>query len=272
MDKSYSLAYLTACHVDAVTALRIAADLGYRHVGLRPVPNGSGGAFQPLIDEPALLREVLAVQRDRGVTVFDLEIVRIGANFDPQAWRPLMELGQTLGARAVLVAADDREPARLADHYARLCELMRPYGLTADLEFMPWTAVRTAREAIAVIKAAGVPANAGILVDALHVGRSDTTLADIRAIPRDWLHYAQVCDATTRPDHDGPFTVDELIHTARAERLLPGEGEIDLGGLFSALPADLPVSVEIVNLARMAERGDAGWAADCLAASRALLD
>ena len=64
------------------------------------------------------------------------------------------------------------------------------------------------------------------------------TLADIRAIPRDWLHYAQVCDATTRPDHDGPFTVDELIHTARAERLLPGEGEIDLGGLFAALPAD----------------------------------
>lgn len=271
MDKVYSLAYLTACHVDAVTALRIAAELGYRHVGLRPLPNGSGGAFQPLIGEPAILREVLARQRDSGVTVFDLEIVRIGAQFDPAAFRPLMEVGQALGARAVLIAADDPEPSRLADHYGRLCELMHPYGLTADLEFMPWTAVRTARQAIAVIEAAGAPANAGILVDALHVGRSETTLADLRAIPRDWLHYAQICDATIRPDHDGPFTLDELIRTARAERLLPGEGEIDLKGLFAALPADLPISVEIVHLERMADRGNAGWAADCLAASRALL-
>jgi len=271
MERTYSLAYLTACHSDAIAAIRIAAELGYRHVGLRPLPNGPGAVKQDLIDAPAILREVLALQRATGVTVFDLEIVRIGADFDPAPCLPLFEVGQALGARAVLVASDDPDPARLADSYAALCDRMRPFGLTADLEFMPWTAVRNAREALAVIDAAGRPANAGILVDALHFGRSDTTLDDIRALPRELLHYAQVCDATTRTQHGRDFTDDELIRTARCERLLPGEGGIDLAGLFAALPDDLPLSVEIVHLARMERVGDAAWAEACMAASRRLL-
>ena len=272
MQRVYSMAYLTACHGTAAQAIRIAAGHGYRHVGLRLAPNGAGGAVQALVGEPALLREVQALQRDTGVTTYDLEIVRIGEAFDARAFLPLFETGAALGARAVLVAADDPDPARLAAGYARLCEAMQPYGLTADLEFMPWTAVRNARDALAVVRAAGMPANAGILVDALHFGRSDTTLDDIRAIPPALLHYAQICDASTRAQHGRDFTTEELIHTARCARLLPGEGGIDLAGLFEALPATLPVSVEIVDLARMQAQGDDAWAGACLAASRRLLD
>ena len=51
-------------------------------------------------------------------------------------------------------------------------------------------------------------------------------------------------------------------------RLLPGEGNIDLQGLFAALPADLPVSVEVVNLEREKTANPQAWAALCLAASR----
>ena len=76
-----------------------------------------------------------------------------------------------------------------------LCEAMRPYGLTANLEFMPWTAVPHAQSALRIVTNAGMPSNAGILVDALHFGRSTTSLDDIRAIPRQLLHYAQICDA-----------------------------------------------------------------------------
>ena len=272
MERIYSLAYLTAPHGTAIDALRIAAETGYQHVGLRPAPNGAGGDCQALIGEPGRIDEVNALQAETGVGTFDLEIVRIAKDFSAAAYRGLMETGQAIGARAVLVAADDPEPARLADSYGRLCEAMLPYGLSADLEFMPWTAVRNAREALAVVRAAGEPANAGILIDALHFGRSDTSLDDIRAIPRRLLHYAQICDALSRPAHGGTFTNDELIHTARCERLLPGEGDIDLRGLFAALPADLPISVEIVNLERMRAVGDARWAADCLAATRALIE
>jgi sugar phosphate isomerase/epimerase len=139
--------------------------------------------------------------------------------------------------------------------------------LTADLEFMPWTAVKDAKSAIRVIERAGRPSNAGLLVDALHFGRSTTTLSDIAAIPREWLHYAQMCDAQAGLN----FTHDELIHTARQERLLPGEGNIDLKGLFATLPQDLPVSVEIVNLERSAPIGDLAWAKLALEASKQVL-
>jgi sugar phosphate isomerase/epimerase len=144
---------------------------------------------------------------------------------------------------------------------------MAPFGLTADLEFMPWTAVPDARSALALVKAAGSPDNAGILVDALHFGRSHSTLDDIRAIPRSLLHYAQICDGEAGIH----FSHEQLIHTARCERLLPGEGNIDLQGLFAALPPDLPVSVEVVNLPREASIPAQPWAGQCLAASRRVL-
>ena len=139
--------------------------------------------------------------------------------------------------------------------------------MTADLEFMPWTAVPDARAACRVIEQAGRPANAGVLVDALHVGRSHTTLEDLRAIPRAWLHYAQICDG----EAGTAFSTEQLIHTARCERLLPGEGTIDLQGLFGALPSDLPVSVEVIHLERERQADPLRWAQACLAASRPYL-
>lgn len=265
--RTYSLAYLTANASTVPQAIRIAAELGYAYVGLRVQPNGPGAPYQTLIGDAAVLRETQALMRDTGVGVYDLEIIRIGEQFNPADHLALMEIGQTLGAKAVLIAADDTHESRLADNYARLCDVMRGYGLTADLEFMPWTAVKDATSAMRVIDLAGRPSNAGVLVDALHFGRSHTSLADIAAIPRELLHYAQMCDATAGVN----FTTEELIHTARQERLLPGEGTIDVAGLFACLPQDLPVSVEIVNLERSTPMGDKAWAKLSLAACQKLL-
>jgi sugar phosphate isomerase/epimerase len=262
--RDYSLAYLTVNQSSVAEAFAIAAQWGYGHVGLRLLPNGPGAPHQAFIEDPVARREALAARRDLPVAVFDLEIVRIGAEFDPRRYEPLFEAGAALGARAVLVAGDDDNPARLASHFAALCDCMRPYGLTADLEFMPWTAVRHAREALAIVNAAGTPANAGILVDALHVGRSQTRLEDIASLPRALLHYAQWCDA----EPGTHFSTEALIHTAREERLPPGEGGIDLTGLARALPADLPISVEVPHMRRQREMGDAAWARLCLEATR----
>jgi sugar phosphate isomerase/epimerase len=264
MPRIFSLAYLTSCHCTPAQALRIAADNGYPYVGLRLLPNAPGAPQQSLIDQPEALRETLAVQRDTGVGVFDLEIIRIGEHFDPATYLPLLEAGAALKAKAVLVAGDDANEARLAEGYARLCEVMRPYGMTADLEFMPWTAVPHANAALRIINAAGRPGNAGILVDALHFGRSHTTLDDLSALPRELLHYAQICDAEAGTQ----FSTEAMIHTARCERLQPGEGNIDLHGLFDALPGDLPISVEVVHLNRMAQTSPTAWARQCLAMSR----
>lgn len=267
MGRIYSLAYLTSHRCTPVEAVRIAAAQGYAFVGLRLWPNAPGAPQQHLLGQPAAQRETLAALRDTGVGVFDLEIIRIDADFDPQRWTALYDIGAALGARAILVAGDDRDEARLTQNYARLCEAMQPFGLTADLEFMPWTAVPNAQAALRIVRNAGAPANAGILVDAIHFGRSATTLDDIRAIPRRLLHYAQICDCAAGTD----FTTEQMIHTARAERLLPGAGTVDLQGLFAVLPADLPISVEVINLALEQGLTPQDWAAKCRAASEQIL-
>jgi len=264
MSRIYSLAYLSSHRCTPAEAIRVAAQTGYQFVGLRLWPNAPGAPQQHLLGQPQALREALAAQQGTGVGVFDLEIIRINETFDPHTWDALYDVGAQLQAKAILVAGDDPDEARLTANYARLCEVMQPYGMTADLEFMPWTEVKDAKAALRIVQNAGMPSNAGILVDALHFGRSTTTLNDIRAIPRQLLHYAQICDAEAGTH----FTTEQMVHTARCERLLPGDGNIDLRGLFAALPADLPVSVEVVNFGREANTPPPEWAAECLTASR----
>ena len=42
-----------------------------------------------------------------------------------------------------------------------------------------------------------------------------------------------------------PETTEEMMHAARSERMFPGEGGIDLVSLTRAMPADIPVSIEV---------------------------
>ena len=44
-----------------------------------------------------------------------------------------------------------------------------------------------------------------------------------------------------------PIAIADMIHTARHERLLPGEGALDLIAMLRAMPPDIPVAIEIPN-------------------------
>jgi sugar phosphate isomerase/epimerase len=262
----FSLAHLTLLDLPPAELIAVAARTGYQKVGLRFSASNPGGTAYPLMRDARALADTLARIRDTGVGVFDLEIIRIGAGFRASDYLPFFEVGARLGAKAMLVAGDDADEARLTASFAALCEASAPFGLSADLEFMPWTKVPDARTAMRIVTSAAQP-NGGVLVDALHFARSATSLADIAGIPRHRLHYTQICDAPP----EIPATAEGLIHTARCERLLPGEGGIDLAGLFKTLPKDLPVSVEIPNENRAPVLGAEEWARQALIASTSTL-
>ena len=267
-QRTYSLAYLSSHRCTPPEAVRVAAANGYPFVGLRLWPNAPGAPQQFLIDKPEVLKETQAAIADTGVGIFDVEIIRIGETFDPHTWDALYDACAALKAKAILVAGDDPDEARLTANYARLCEVMAPYGLTADLEFMPWTEVKDAKSALRIVQNAGTPANAGILVDALHFDRSDSRFEDLQRIPTQWLNYAQICDGPALR----PNTRDGLIQAARGERLLPGEGDIDLARIWRSLPATVPVSVEIPHDRRVAQVGVEAWARQALAAAKAIIE
>ena len=51
----------------------------------------------------------------------------------------------------------------------------------------------------------------------------------------------QLCDAPA----ERPTDTETLLHQARAERLMPGDGGLDLRGILRAVPPDLVLSLEI---------------------------
>lgn len=239
MNIQYSLAYLTVKDAAPDEAVRIAAEAGYQKVGLRLLPAGSESAF-PIMTDQALQRRVLNALAETGVGLADIEIARINDAYSNERFRSFLELGAKLGAAHVLVAGDDTERTRLIDNYGRFCELAAEYALTADLEPMPWTAVKNVRDAMAVINSVSQP-NSAILIDALHFDRSDSSLEDLRAVPASKINYIQVCDG---PHIESP-TLEQLIFNARDERYLPGDGDIDLKAMLSALPSGKVISIEI---------------------------
>ncbi len=266
MQPSFSLSFLTCLDAPPPAAIRTAAETGYDAVGLRLLPAMPGGIAFRLMDDAPLLRETLDALRDNAMKVFDIEMIRIGADFSPEPYKAFLETSGRLGARAILVAGDDDDEARMVASFAALCEAAAPYGLSADLEFMPQSKVRDAAAALRILSAAAQP-NAAVIVDALHVSRSRSTLDDIAAIPIAWMNYAQICDGPA----EIPQTLGGLNFAARRERLLPGDGAIDLTGLFATLPADLPVAIEIPNEKQAPLLGAREWARRALVASKSVI-
>jgi sugar phosphate isomerase/epimerase len=202
-----------------------------------------------------------------GIEVLDIELARIGPNENPRDLMRFLEAGAELGARHVITQLPDPDRARKIDRFAQLCEMAQPLGLTIDLEFPSWTQTPDLSEATRVLRAADQQ-NAGILVDLLHFARSGSSIADLRELPRHWFHFAHVCDAPSAV----PSTVEGIIHTARFERLFPGEGGIDMDGILSALPSGIPYALEIPRATLVAQVGGKEHARMAIAAARARLD
>ena len=238
--RSLSLAALTMLDVPPPEQVRIAALTGYSHVGLRLLPATPDDPNYDMLGDTPTVRETLAALRDTGIRVSDVEIVRLTPDFSLDALQTFLETAARLEAQQVLVAGNDGEIRRSADNLARLAQAGEAYGLTMNLEPMPWTQMRTLADAQALIAASGQN-NVGILVDAIHFWRAGESLDTLATLAPQQLNYMQLCDAPALI----PTDTQELIYQARSARKVPGEGGLDLHGLMAALPSTLPVSLEV---------------------------
>ncbi|MDR5783425.1 sugar phosphate isomerase/epimerase [Caballeronia sp. LZ065] len=237
--RKLSLSALTVLELTPPQMVECAARAGYDFVGLRLLPATETEVRHEIVAATRLKRETLAALRDTGIGVLDAEILRLKPDTDVAAYEPMLATAAELGARYVLVAGNDPDEARTAARLAALCDLAQPYGLSPSLEPMPWTDAKDIVQGARIVRAAG-RANTGLIVDPLHFDRAGSSTATLADLPREWFGYLQFCDAPA----ERPTDLDTLLYQARAERMMPGEGGLDLTGILRALPEDLPLSIE----------------------------
>jgi sugar phosphate isomerase/epimerase len=262
----YSLAHLTALSLPPPELVRVAARCGYQSVGLRLLQVAPQTPFYPLMSDPAVLRETRSAMAENGITVNDIEFVRITPDMDVAALEPFLATGAELGARWAVASPYDPDLNRLADRFGALCDLAGGYNLGVVLEFFPWTEVRGVADANAIVQAAG-RSNGGILVDTLHFDRCGNVPTDLDGIAASRLPFIHVCDAPA----GRPSTLDGLLHHARAERLPPGQGGIEISGVVDHMPAGIPIALEVPMTALAETAGPEAVTRRVIEAARALL-
>ena len=100
--------------------------------------------------------------------------------------------------------------------------------------------VKNVAQGLHLLEAADRP-NAGLLIDPIHFDRGGNVPSDIAVIPRARLRYMQLCDAPAERPRDH----ETLIFQARSERLMPGDGGLDLKAIVRAMPVDIPIALEV---------------------------
>jgi len=193
--------------------------------------------------------DMRAMLADHGVAVAEIEVLN--------AWRPGVRVGrsapsadevfavaQAVGARSICVVEGPGEPPPIdaaAEAFAALCDRGADLGLLLHFEFWPGSALDLATSA--AIVAAADRANGGLTVDSWHLARTRGGDALLRSLPGARIVALQLCDS---PAVDGPE--DDYMTVTMTQRLVPGDGALDLVGFLREVRAagsDAPPGVEI---------------------------
>jgi sugar phosphate isomerase/epimerase len=216
-----------------VETIKAAAAGGFDAVGLWVEPENWTAATT---------RDAKAALADTGLELLDVEVIWVKPDSDMALHKRSVDIGADLGAKNMLCVSSDPDRGATAAKLAELCHHAEGSGIRVALEFGIFTEVKTIDMALAVLDQVAHPLRA-LLIDPIHVDRSGCTAVQIAAVPPALLPYAQFCDApATRPD---PDDFDSIITDAIDLREQCGAGALPLDAIYKALPADIPLSIEL---------------------------
>lgn len=191
-------------------------------------------------------RETRAALARTGLPVLDVEVIWIKPDSALDDHRKVIDVGAELGAANVLCVSSDSDHGATVDKLAALCRHAEGSGMRVALEFGIFTEVKNLTEALAILDRVAHPSRA-VLVDPIHLDRSGTSVEQVAGLDPALLPYAQFCDARAeRPD---PADFDAVITDAIDLREQCGEGVLPLAAVLEALPANIPLSLELRSAA-----------------------
>lgn len=235
-----SLPHLCMLDASPQELIKAAAATGFQDVALRMYPTKKGESQHPLRIGTPMMSEVEQLLSDTGLQLLDVEAFWLHPDTDPNVFVPTLEAAARLGAQSIQTICGDSDFDRAGDTFARFAELAKPLGLRLELEPMAISPLTSLSKAVEIVERSGT-SNVGILVDTLHLARCNIAVADLKALPANYVNVLQLCDAPLK----APATLEAMFDEARYGRLLPGDGELPLAGYWAALPAHTHVSVEV---------------------------
>jgi sugar phosphate isomerase/epimerase len=235
-----ALGFLSVFALPPVEFVNLAADLGCQHISTivqgQPLVPLDFPSFS--LKDAALRKELLAAMNDRGVSISlgDGFLVLPGA--DMRNFCSDLDVLAELGVPRINVVSLDPDLRSTFDQLAALTELGAQRNIETDVEPVPGLTIGDLPTAVAALEHVGRP-DFRLLIDTMHLVRSGSGAADLLALDPEHIGYAQLNDTTLEP------RIDNYMEEAMYERMVPGEGELPLRDILSALPPDIVIELEV---------------------------
>jgi sugar phosphate isomerase/epimerase len=263
-----AVGFLSVFALPPVEFVNLAADLGCRYIstivqGQPLVPLG----FPPfsLKDDVALRKNLRAAMNDRGVTISLGDGFLVLPGGEMRNFCTDLDVLAELGVPRINVVSLDPDLSRTFDQFAALTELAAQRNIETDVEPVPGLTVGDLPTALAALEYVGRP-DFRLLIDTMHLVRSGSGAADLMALDPEHIGYAQLNDTTLQP------RIENYMEEAMYERMVPGEGELPLRDILSALPPDIVIELEVPRRSlALAGVGPIDRLRPCVEAARRLL-
>lgn len=271
MSDRIAIEFLCVFDLPPVEFVELVGQLGCRMMscGLQPMGGGFNLNHYPawsLRDDASLRREMIRAMRDCGVTISLADGFAIRPDADVAALESDMALMRELGAARINTYCMEADHSRAMDQLEQLADMATAMEMGLILEFVPGLPIGSLNSALAAIDELGSD-NCSLLIDTMHLVRSGSSADDLRQIRPEKIGYAQICDVPLQ--HPSLAYMEEALF----ERQVPGEGELPLLDIFSVLPAQIPVGIEVPQRALLQQGvADLDRLAPCVSATRGILE
>lgn len=237
-----TLCWLTIPNATPIEVIRAAAAGSFSSAAIKVVDAGETD-ISIIGENRGLVPSLKRSSAEEGITLTRAAGFRLDGRPMSDRYLPYVEAGAELGVKYISIIGTDLDEGRLTAHFADLCDCAAQFGLQTTIEFVPSTSVKTVEDAHDLIRRSG-KTNATILVDTMHVHRSGGTAGNLRRVPADLLSVVQLCDGKLVSPEPS-----KLMLESRNDRLDPGMGELPLVAMLEALPADIPIEIEVPCMA-----------------------
>lgn len=208
--------------------IRVAGVAGYAGIGLFAGQYGqllasgwSPGRVHDLLDEACVVLDQVEVLSGWGAATPSDGYWQ----FEQLVWNMVDEFGasyvQTIGPYEGSVAD-------AADRFGALCDRAADHGATVGLEFLPFTNIVDADQAVAIVEAADRP-NGGVCLDIWHHARGADDLEMLRRLPPELIVRVQMNDGPKVPK------IDDYKDDCLRFRVPPGTGQFDVDAVVAVV-------------------------------------